>query len=216
VQTTGLGRVNDDRRNVEYLGNALVAIESLLASTAAVLLENFTPVEIEEVALRWLEHSHVQRGSDMPPLHNHRIQLLGEQQVAVIRKGNVATLEEMGDVRGHQQPIGSIQLLGVVTLAPRLYMDSPQMTPIEHPCYATRVLVALDVFPVRALPLACSQQLRFLSGSNIGALLDRGFFSVLGKTSPDSIRNRPDDALELASEQPLKRAQHRRRHSRHL
>ena len=50
-----------------------------------------------------------------------------------------------------QQPVGAVQFLGIVRLAPRLDVTGPEVPAIQKPGHATGLLDELHAFTVHAL-----------------------------------------------------------------
>src|SRR3569833_841689 len=120
----------------------------------------------------------------------------------------------MGDVRRHHEAVGAVQFLCVVTLAPRLDVSCPEVTPVEPAGDPAGMLILLNVETNDSLTLACLLKIRLLRRTDVGSLLNRRLGNIFHETAAHLLDDRPDDALELALEESTERRHHRRRHSR--
>ena len=76
----------------------------------------------EERCLQFVKSADVILFRNVRTFEDSRIQVSGDHELAVIAERNPASIEEMVDVRGKQQTVAAVNLLGVVGILPRLDM----------------------------------------------------------------------------------------------
>src|SRR5260370_19688829 len=104
----------------------------------------------------------------------------------------------MSYVRRHQQTVGTVQLLRIVTFAPGLDVRGPEMATIEGTSDAARMLAQFEIRAENTLSVTCFEQVRFLCRANLGSLLNCHLSGILGQAPPDRLGDRSDYAFDFA------------------